>query len=119
MNKKSNGSHTMQIPEWVWKWAQDKTGLANPATHLRNLLLETISDLKNAETPQKTANPQQHKNLVSIEKYRDASAHAFQARRDSICRWCKKTMKQGDTIVACEQDFFHASCYDQIVDKLS
>lgn len=35
--------HTMQVPDWVWRRAQNITGQTNPASFLRNGLQEWIS----------------------------------------------------------------------------
>lgn len=34
--------HTMRIPNWVWEWAQEQSGMTVPASFLLDILTEAI-----------------------------------------------------------------------------
>lgn len=34
--------HIIRVPNWIWKWAQDRTGKSRPSSFLSDLLSEAV-----------------------------------------------------------------------------
>lgn len=51
------------------------------------------------------------------QKQKARTATAFVAKRMSICPRCGKTIREGQDAVACDGEYLHPKCYDDMVEE--
>ena len=104
-------THTMLVPNWIWNWAQDKYETENPASKLRDLLADTVSDLRSQEQPKHS----ERDDTPNASDDEPDYGHIFQARRPGRCPSCGETFPAGTEVIVVRGIYKHLECYNKDV----
>lgn len=111
----ANDQHTIVVPSWIWKWAQEKYDMKNPATPLRDLLTKQVAEVMNLPvTPPAPASSDDK--TESTEEETDRGT-LFKSERGGICHFCNRTFGAGTNIVAQYRKYYHPACFDKKQDQ--
>jgi hypothetical protein len=84
--------HTIDIPEWLWKAYQDRTGRDTPATEMRNVLSEHIYQNNHKPPMQSAAEPE------SIDEDEDIGM-LMESSRLGTCTKCRGLIQPGEQML--------------------
>lgn len=89
-------THSMELPDWMWKVAIDLSGLRNPAPWIRDDIIAIA--LTDSDFIESFSENNQERSEIRASGSVD-SGTAIIAKRPGLCRECGALIEPGDTIV--------------------